>query len=148
MPFETGLEICFFAMEFGVNNDLIQDFNFGLNSYGWLVILEIRSKCDLCLGCIISSAGDAKSSITKGWLLSFRFASSIDTVRKKEWKKSLIFTSDYSESSCPTYKFHLMRLLWARFPKSLWAEKSSFRIYLLEGSSHFSIQESICPEGF
>jgi len=149
MPFETGLENLLFRYGLRVNNDLIQDMNFGLiptmvGNFGnqeqmrpmpWLYYFQ---------------AGRMKNHpITKGLdLVSFEFASSLDTVKAEGVKKiPLIFTSDYSKIIPAPMQISLAEVSVEPDPKSF--ESNNLPLgYLLEGEFTSVFKNRFVPEEF
>lgn len=149
MPFETGLENLLFRYGVRVNNDLIQDFNFGLiptmaGNFGnqeqmrpmpWLYYFQAQVM--------------QNHPITKGLdVLSFRFASSIDTVKADGVRKTpLIFTSDYSRIIPAPLQISLDEIAIEPDPKDFELRNLPLG-YLLEGEFTSVFKNRFAPEEF
>ena len=149
MPFETGLENLLFRYGIRVNNDLIQDFNFGLiptmaGNFGnqeqmrpmpWLYYFQ--------------AAIMQNHPITKGLdVLNFRFASSIDTVKAEGVTKTpLVFTSDYSRILPAPLQISLDEIAIEPDPKAFELKNLPLG-YLLEGEFTSVFKNRFAPEEF
>lgn len=149
MPLETGLENLLFRYGVRVNNDLIQDFNFGLiptmaGNFGnqeqmrpmpWLYYFQAQVM--------------QNHPITKGLdVLSFRFASSIDTVKAEGVTKTpLLFTSDYSRIIPAPLQISLDEVTIEPDPKAFDLKNLPLG-YLLEGEFSSVFKNRFAPEEF
>jgi gliding-associated putative ABC transporter substrate-binding component GldG len=149
MPFETGLENLLFRYGIRVNNNLIQDINFGLiptmaGNFGnqeqmrpmpWLYYFQ---------------AGLMQNHpITKGLdVVKFEFASTIDTVKAEGVKKTpLIFTSDYSKIIPAPMQISLAEVGIEPDPKTFDLKNLPLG-YLLEGQFTSLFKNRFAPEEF
>ncbi|WP_194777231.1 gliding motility-associated ABC transporter substrate-binding protein GldG [Pararhodonellum marinum] len=98
MPFETGLEGLLFRYGIRINKDLIQDMNFGYYPVVAGTFGDQSQIVPLPWPFHIQAGLMAAHPITKGLdQISFRFVSSMDTVKADGVKKTpLIFSSEYS----------------------------------------------------
>jgi gliding-associated putative ABC transporter substrate-binding component GldG len=149
MPFETGLENLLFRYGVRVNNDLIQDFNFGLiptmaGNFGnqeqmqpmpWLYYFQAQLM--------------QNHPITKGLdVVNFRFASSIDTVKADGVDKTpLLFTSDYSRILEAPIQISLGEVKIEPDPKDFGIKNLSLG-YLLEGEFTSAFKNRFVPVEF
>lgn len=149
MPLETGLENLLFRYGVRINNDLIQDFNFGLiptmaGNFGnqeqmqpmpWLYYFQ--------------AAIMKNHPITKGLdVLSFRFASSIDTVKAEGVKKTpLVFTSDYTRILPAPLQISLDEIAVEPDPKAFNLKNLPLG-FLLEGEFTSVYKNRFAPEEF
>lgn len=99
MPIQSGLEDLLFKYGIRVNNDLIQDLNFGYfpvmaGNFG-----DQEQLVPLPWPFYVQAGRMQTHPITKGLdVISYRFVSSLDTVRAPGIKKTpLIFSSDFSK---------------------------------------------------
>ncbi len=149
MPLETGLENLLFRYGIRINNDLIQDINFGLiptmaGNFGnqeqmrpmpWLYYFQ---------------AGQMQNHpITKGLdVVSFRYASSLDTVKAEQVKKTpLIFSSEYSKVIPAPLQLSLSEIGIEPDPKTF-EQKNLPLGYLLEGEFTSVFKNRFVPEEF
>lgn len=149
MPFETGLENLLFRYGLRINNDLIQDMNFGLiptmaGNFGnqeqmrpmpWLYYFQ---------------AGLMQNHpITKGLdVVNFEFASSMDTVKADGVKKiPLIFTSEYSKIIPAPMQISLSEVSIEPDPKTFDLKNLPLG-YLLEGEFTSVFKNRFAPEEF
>ena len=149
MPLETGLENLLFRYGLRINTDLIQDMNFGLiptmvGNFGnqeqmrpmpWLYYFQ---------------AGLMQNHpITKGLdVVSFEFASSIDTIKADGVKKTpLIFTSDYSKIIPAPLQISLSEVSIEPDPNTFDLKNLPLG-YLLEGEFTSVFKNRFAPEEF
>ncbi|EAZ81348.1 gliding motility-associated ABC transporter substrate-binding protein GldG [Algoriphagus machipongonensis] len=149
MPVDSGLENLLFKYGIRINKDLIQDLNFGYfpvmaGNFG-----NQDQMVPLPWPFFIQAGVMQQHPITKGLdVVSFRFASSLDTVMAEGVKKTpLIFTSDNSRILPAP-----VRVAFSDMEQEPPVESFSLRnlplAYLLEGEFTSLYKNRFLPEGF
>lgn len=149
MPFDSGIDDLLFRYGVRINKDLIKDLNFG---YFPVVSGEFGNQpqiVPLPWPFYVQAGKMASHPITKGLdVVQFRFASTIDTVKADQVKKTpLIFSSNYSRrESAP------VRVAFKDMAKE--PDINSFNsgnlplVYLLEGKFTSFFKNRFVPDEF
>jgi len=149
MPVDLGLDNLLFKYGIRVNKDLIQDLNFGYFPVMGGNFGDQQQLVPLPWPFYIQAGRMQSHAITKGLdVVSFRFASSLDTVMAEGVKKTpLIFTSDFSRTlTAPA------RVAFADMEQEpdvkLYGKKNLPLVYLLEGEFTSLYKNRFLPDGF
>lgn len=149
MPFDTGLDNLLFRYGVRVNKDLIQDLNYGFfpvmaGNFG-----DQEQMVPLPWPFFVQAGRMQNHPITKGLdVVSFRFASTIDTVKAEGIVKTpLIFTSDFSKVLPAPARVAFSDMEQA--PEvSEFGVKNLPLAYLLEGEFTSLFKNRFVPDGF
>lgn len=149
MPVDLGLDNLLFKYGIRVNKDLILDLNFGYFPVMGGIFGDQQQLVPLPWPFYIQAGRMQSHAITKGLdVVSFRFASSLDTVMAEGVKKTpLIFTSDFSRTlTAPA------RVAFADMEQEpdvkLYGKKNLPLAYLLEGEFTSLYKNRFLPDGF
>lgn len=149
MPVDLGLDNLLFKYGIRVNKDLILDLNFGYFPVMGGNFGDQQQLVPLPWPFYIQAGRMQSHAITKGLdVVSFRFASSLDTVMADGVKKTpLIFTSDFSRTlTAPA------RVAFADMEQEpdvkLYGKKNLPLAYLLEGEFTSLYKNRFLPDGF
>ncbi|MDF2156802.1 gliding motility-associated ABC transporter substrate-binding protein GldG [Algoriphagus sp. CAU 1675] len=149
MPLENGLENLLFKYGIRINNDLIQDLNFGYFPVMGGNFGNQEQLVPLPWPFYIQASRVQQHPITKGLdVVYFRFASSLDTVMAEGIKKTpLLFTSDFSRILPAPVRVAFSDLDRQPEVKDFPLQNLPLA-YLLEGEFTSLFKNRFLPEGF
>ncbi|SHN01109.1 gliding-associated putative ABC transporter substrate-binding component GldG [Cyclobacterium lianum] len=149
MPFDTGLDDMLFRYGIRINNDLIQDLNFG---YHPVVAGEFGDQSQIVplpWPFYIQAGKMADHPVTKGLdQVQFRFASTLDTVKADGVRKTpLIFSSVYSKRLSAPVRVAFEDMS-AEPDVTSFTSGSLPLVYLLEGNFTSFFKNRFVPDEF